>query len=160
MPTTTVQGDVWQQYNEWYDVIEERYDGGISDLKVNERNKQRKNLEGKLRTLLVESGYGDQVTWMDLWPLQKLNEAGSLPSLLQDSDFVGMVNGIQQRRAADGFKSVGDDDSGRRALTRLLMIDVRDNPLFREELVELGIQLYGELLPEAIIPILFFNDRF
>ena len=160
LPTTPAQKQIWEEYTVWYDKIDERYDKGVGEISMKQRDKQRKNLNEQIRTLLGERGYTDQLTWMDFWPIQKLNESGQLPQSLQDSDWVQYVNGIQQVRSADGYKSVGDDDAGRRALTRLLMQEVRNNPVFREELVGLGIQLYGEELPEAIIPQLFFNDRF
>ena len=161
LPTTPYQRDIWKQYNDWYDEIDARWDGGAQGgIEQKERNKQRDNLEEQLREVLSREGLSDQIVWLDLWPIQKLNLADSLPPLLQDSEWIGYVNGIQQIRAADGYSSVGDDHAGRRAMQRLLIDRVTSDPQFRAELVELGIQLYGEELPEAIIPKLFFNDQF
>ena len=160
LPTTPAQRGVWQEYNEWYDLIDERFANGTGDISANERDKQRGDLDKQLRVLLQEEGLTDQIVYLDMWDIQKLNLAGSLPSLFQDSTWIHMVNGMQQRRAADGFKSIGVDDQSRRALTRQLLAEVETNPQFRDELVELGIQLYGEDLPMTIIPKLFFNDKF
>jgi hypothetical protein len=160
LPSTPAQQEIWDDYNEWYATIDERWNEGQGEITLKERNKQRENLEGQLHQALLEGGYSDQVTWSNLWAIQKLNEAGMLPETLQDSGFVEMTNSIQQRRAAEGYASVGDDDAGRRALTREIMVELERNPQFRADLVGIGLQLYGEELPEAIIPILFFNDRF
>ena len=160
LPTTPMQRQIFSEYNKWYDEIDARFDGGAGEITQKERNRQRKGLEEQLVSMLHQNGLSDQVTWLSMWPIQKLNEAGQLPLSLQDSDIVAQVNGIQQLRAADGYKSVGDDNAGRRALTRTLMQRVATDPQFRADLVELGIQLYGEELPEAIIPKLFFNDSF
>jgi hypothetical protein len=143
----------------WYDEIEKRHDGGLG-ITQKDRNRQRKDLDKQLREILLQSGETDQLTWMDMWPIQKLNEAGQLPDRLQDSQFIEYINGIQRRRAAEGYKSVGEDDDGRRATVRQLRAKLDSDPIFRAQLVELGIQLYGEELPESIIPKLFFNDSF
>jgi len=159
LPSTPKQRAVFDEYNQWYDEIEKRY-AGNTGITYNDRKKQRDNLDEQLRGILLADGESDQLTWLDMWPVQKLNEAKQLPDRLQNSELIEQVNAIQRARAAEGYKSVGENDPGRRALTRTLRDRIAADPIFRAQLVEIGIQLYGEELPEAIIPKLFFNDSY
>jgi hypothetical protein len=161
LPSTPKQRNVWNQYNTMYEKIDAEHKGGQEGgISQKLRDKKRKDLEGQLRSILLESGETDQLLWMDFWPIQKLNEAKQLPPTLQNSEWIGYVNSIQRVRAANGYKSVGDDDDARRAMTRMLQERIASDPIFRAELIELGVKLYGEELPESIIPQLFFNDRY
>ena len=160
LPTTPAQREVWDWYSGGREYISQRYMNNTGDVDESQVRRAREQLDKEFQQRLADNGWYGMIEWQDLWDVQKLERAGALPESFKRYKLVEQVNAIQRARAAQGYKSVGSKDPGRRALTRTIWKLVEEDPVFAQDLAELGDRVYGEAVPDSFIDELFFNDSF
>jgi hypothetical protein len=148
-PKDRQQMEIYTRWTVAKNEIEEMSEKGL--ITESERRKMQDEAEASVHSYLMESGREDELTYMNLWPIEKLHVLNLLPEEL--SAYMPQVRFIKETLAAEGRgprSKVGDQ------LLIPLYTEMQNRayaePAFGTMLEDLGLTLFDEGSYDGIPP--------